>query len=90
MKKRGQGSQQQLQETEISLYCAKIYGWYEVRAYHTDKETAKKLAIEKKKTLCFDEPIDSWTWERIESYFGADVERVYSGKVITEQGAKND
>lgn len=84
MEKRSQGSQQQLQEAEFSLFCATINGWYVVRAYHTNKETAKKLAIEKKKTLCFDEPIDSWTWERVAEYFGADVERVYSGKVITE------
>lgn len=55
------------------MYMATIFGYTEIRAFAETEEKAKKQALKIKKRLFPDEPIDKWTWDSVESYYGANV-----------------
>jgi hypothetical protein len=62
---------------------AVIHGWTDVEAFSTDPDTAKKLAIKKKKALCKDD-LKKWTWETCDEYYGAHLTEIYDGSVLVE------
>lgn len=64
------------------MYMAVIQGWTEVRAFSRSKEKAKKMALAKKRELCYEDDVDSWGWERISEYYGAYVEEVKEGTIL--------
>lgn len=66
------------------MYMAKIDGWTPVIAFSEKEEKAKKLALKEKKTLCKDEPVGRWTWDRMEEYFGACCHEIKEGLILTE------
>ena len=65
------------------MYMAYVCGWQSVAAFSEDEETAKKLAVKEKKRYCKDD-LDRWTWNNVEEYYGAWVEKVKEGTVIKE------
>ena len=65
------------------MYMAFIGGWDSVAAFSEDEKTAKKLAIREKKRYCKDD-LDKWSWNNVKDYYGAWVQEVKEGTVITE------
>lgn len=65
------------------MYMAIIRGWTSVVAFSEDQEKAKKMAIKKKKSFAKDE-LDKWTWDTVSEYYGAFVEEIKEGTVLTD------
>ena len=66
------------------MYMAKICGWDEVLAFSEDEEKAKKLAVKEKKRRCKND-LKKWNWEKCEEYYGAFVEEIKEGTVLTDE-----
>ena len=66
------------------MYMAVIKGWTEVRAFSESESKAKKLAIAKKKSLCFGDDLPRWNWESVSEYYGAYTEEITEGVVFVE------
>lgn len=64
------------------MFMACIFGYTEIRSFSEDEEKAKKLALKKKKSLCRDD-LERWTWETVTDYYGATVEEIKDGLIIT-------
>lgn len=65
------------------MYMAIIRGWTSVVAFSEDQEKAKKMAIKKKKSFAKDD-LDKWTWDTVSEYYGAFVEEIKEGTVLTD------
>lgn len=65
------------------MYIAYIGGWNPIMAFSKDEETAKKLALKKKKAL-YKEDLEKWNWETVSEYYGAWTERIEEGSIITD------
>lgn len=64
------------------MYMARINGYYEVTAFASTKEKAKRLAIKAKRNRYTgsDEDI-KWTWGGVVEYFGAYCIEITDGLV---------
>lgn len=64
------------------MYMAVIYGYTSVYAFSKNKETAKNLAVSKKKEFCKDE-LTKWNWDACNEYYGAEVMTIKEGMIHT-------
>ncbi len=64
------------------MYVAVVEGYTVIHAFSESEKKAQKLAVAEKRRLCPDEPIDAWTWERCEEYFGAYSQEITEGTII--------